>query len=111
MTTASAPTLHTIRGSRYGGAWEAAEVLSVADSGLETRGDITGYVVIRSTVSRVTQLVRSDEIFASEAEARAAAKALRAPRRPRQTQPLYGDFAWVAAFNGIRTDGSGKVAR
>lgn len=35
----------------------------------------------------------------------------RAPRRPRHRQPLYGDYAWVAAWNGIATDGSGRVNR
>ncbi len=36
----------------------------------------------------------------------------RQPRRPRRTaQPLYGDYAQLAAFNGIRTDGTGRRAR
>lgn len=35
----------------------------------------------------------------------------RAPRRPRQPRPLYGDFAQLAAFHGITTDGTGRVNR
>lgn len=40
------------------------------------------------------------------------AKAPRAPRRPRRPRPaLYGDFATIAAINGIRTDGTGRRIR
>lgn len=35
----------------------------------------------------------------------------RKPRTARKPQALYGDFAQLAAFSGIRTDGSGKVNR
>jgi hypothetical protein len=39
-------------------------------------------------------------------------RAPRAPRRPRQARPaLYGDYAQLAAFSGIATDGSGRVNR
>lgn len=32
------------------------------------------------------------------------------PRPARQPQPLYGDFAQLAAFRGLRTDGTGRRA-
>lgn len=41
---------------------------------------------------------------------KAIASAPRRPRRPRTPQPLYGDFAYLAAFNGIATDGTGRKA-
>jgi hypothetical protein len=43
----------------------------------------------------------------------AARKAARKPipRRKRVAQPLYGDMACFAAFNGITTDGTGRKAK
>ncbi len=34
----------------------------------------------------------------------------RAPRVKREPVALYGDVAWIAAMNGIRTDGTGRKA-
>jgi len=33
------------------------------------------------------------------------------PRRKRVAQPLYGDMACFAAFNGITTDGTGRKGK
>ena len=49
----------------------------------------------------------------ADVEAHRAARAAE-PKRPRvkrQPQPLWGDLAAIAAFNGIRTDGTGRSAR
>lgn len=34
----------------------------------------------------------------------------RKPRVARTSQPLYGDLRWVAAINGLKTDGTGARA-
>ena len=48
------------------------------------------------------------EAAARKAARKAAAKANPAPKRT--NRPLYGDFALMAAFNGITTDGTGRKA-
>jgi hypothetical protein len=55
-----------------------------------------------------TEYVRVD---VCDAHASSLAKAPRKPRQKRQPQPLYGDMAWLAAINGVRTDGTGRRAR
>ena len=46
-----------------------------------------------------------------EAAARKAARKAAAKANPKRTaRPLYGDFALMAAFNGITTDGTGRKA-
>lgn len=36
---------------------------------------------------------------------------IRRPRQPRRPQPLYGDLRWMAAINGISSDGTGRKNR
>jgi len=105
-------TLHALSGTRYVGAFENARVVDASDveaHGLELRGDPAGFVVVIGDRSRY--VTRTEDLFPTEEAARAAARARRAPRRPRRQVALYGDFAQLAALNGIRTDGSGRRAR
>jgi len=74
-------TVHVLRGSKYAGAWELAEV---------GEADENGYRQIIDTRKR-SWFARDEDAFATEADAKAEAKARRAPRRPRQEAPLYGD--------------------
>lgn len=103
-------TAYVIRRSRYVGAFEQATIRPAfehPDVKGATEGD--GFVTVTSADGCMT-IAADTDIFDTEAEARAAAKANRKPRQPKQMQPLYGDFAQLAAFNGIRTDGSGRKA-
>lgn len=92
-------TVHLLRGSKYAGEWT---ITATEDAG-------NGWLWIMDGKLRTS--ARPEDIFTSEAEARAAGRGRRKPRQPRQMQRLYGDFAQLAAFHGIRTDGSGKVNR
>jgi len=49
-------------------------------------------------------------VIAAQVEAKERRRARAAQRRanPPAPQPLYGDLRWVAAFNGIATDGTGR---
>jgi hypothetical protein len=87
-------TIYVARGARYDGAYEIAQVIERAD----------GWIQIRMTGGSLW-FIRPEHAFATESEAREAAKSRRQPRR--QRVGLYGDFAALAAFSGIRTDGSG----
>lgn len=93
-------TVHIARGARYDGAWTLTEV---------GPADAAGWMAIRD--GRCAWFVKAEHIFGTEELARAAAGRRRAPRRPRQPQPLYGDYAQLAAFHGIATDGTGRVLR
>lgn len=108
-------TAHIANGTRYGGSWPTClpmtEALAAEHSIVLPKGaDPSAYVLLLD--GRTTWTARADDVFATEAEARAACKARRQPRRPKPQGPaLYGDFAMFAAWNGIATDGSGRVNR
>lgn len=94
-------TVHLLRGSKYAGCWTLATV---------GEPDAHGWRAITGT-DRCEWFTRGEDAFATEADARAAAKARRKPRSPKTAQPLYGDFAQLARLNGIATDGTGRVNR
>ena len=118
MTTSASTTVHVLHSSRYVGAFHDAVVVPASDPshGLELRGDVAGFVVVTgasqpgSTV-RCSVVAAEGDVYASEEEARTVAASRRRPRRSRTARPLYGDFAQLAALNGIRTDGSGRRVR
>lgn len=93
-------TTHVLRGSKYMGAFEIAEIVSETD----------GWVQFKTT-DRVTYSAQPGDMFTTEAAAKAEGKSRRKPRQARTPQPLYGDFAMLAMFSGIRTDGTGRVNR
>lgn len=89
-------TVYIVRGAKYVGAFDVVHAEEVAD----------GWVSIRyGNDGRCEWFARPEDTFATEAEARECARSRRQPRRQRPA--LYGDFAMLAAFSGIRTDGSG----
>ena len=92
-------TVHLLRGSKYAGEWKLTSVEA---------HDGTWVKITDGGASWFTQ---EADAFATEAEARAEAKNRRAPRKARTARPLYGDFALLAQFHGIATDGSGRVNR
>jgi hypothetical protein len=94
-------TVHVLHGSRYVGAFANATVTAHEDG---------VHSLVRSADGSQVYAAAGD-MFATEAEAREVAKARRKPRTQRQPQALYGDFAQLAAFHGLRTDGSGRKAR
>jgi hypothetical protein len=95
-------TVHLLNGTRYAGAWTVTWVITEADAPVDAW--------FRIFADRRMWSSRMADVFASEAEARAEARSRRAPRRSRQPEPLYGDYAQLAAFHGIRTDGTGRRA-
>lgn len=95
-------TVHLLNGTRYAGEWTIDRVWEQG----EHPG---GYFRIAGTGGQWS--TRMDDVFATEADARAEARNRRQPRRARQAQPLYGDFAQLAALHGIATDGTGRRNR
>lgn len=109
MTETTTTDVHVLRGTRYLGCWQDPTIRPAGEVP-EVRGDAAGWLAV--TDARGTMaLARPEDLFDTEAEARAEAKARRQPRRPRQARPLYGDYAQLAAFVGIATDGSGRRNR
>ena len=100
MELTAGTTVHLLRGTQYAGAWTLTEVGAP---------DANGWQAIADGGRR--WFTQAADAFATEEEARAAGRARRQPRRVRTAQPLYGDFAMLAAFNGIKTDGTGRNAR
>jgi len=100
MELTAGQTVHLLRGTQYAGAWNLTEVGAA---------DANGWQAIAGGGRR--WFTQAADAFATEAEARAAGKARRKPRTVRTAQPLYGDFAMLAAFSGIKTDGTGRNAR
>lgn len=92
-------TVHLLRGSKYAGAWTLASV----------EAHDAEWFAITDTRGR-QWFARESDTFATEAAAKAEATARRAPRKPKAARPLYGDFAQLASFSGIRTDGTGRKA-
>ena len=92
---------HIARGARYAGVWNVTSA--------EPTDGYPGWVTI--IADRGQWMVELTDCFATEDEARAAVRARRRPRRPRRPQPLYGDFAQLAALHGIATDGTGRRLR
>jgi len=91
-------TVHILRGSKYAGPWTISEA-----------GDPDGDGWREISDGHRRWFARDVDAFTTEAEARAEARNRRQPRRTRQPQPLYGDFAVIAMLNGIRTDGTGRL--
>ncbi len=115
--TSTAPIpgpVHIANGTRYGGRYEQATPLTaeVAEERSIRLGkcDPADYVLVVAA-NGAYNTAHVDDVFASEEEARAACRARRKPRQPKTVQPLYGDFAQLAAFVGVRTDGTGRRAR
>lgn len=48
---------------------------------------------------------------AYQAEVTARRSAAQRNRKPRTLQPLYGDYAQLAAWHGVATDGTGRTNR
>jgi hypothetical protein len=97
MTTT---TYHALRGTKYsGGGWTPTGATQTTSDGAE-------WLEIKA--DGATWFARACDLFATETQARAEARSRRAPRQVRTPQPLYGDFAQLAALNGIRTDGTGR---
>lgn len=93
-------TVHLIRGTKYAGQWTITEAIDNGDGWVQIKGDGCMW------------FTREADCFDTEAEARTVATSRRKPRGARTPRPLYGDFAMLAAFSGIRTDGTGqRVAR
>lgn len=93
--------VHLLRGTKYAGAWEISTV---------GPANADGFRAITST-DGASWFTRDQDAFATEGEARSAAKARRKPRQARTPQPLYGDFATVAMLNRISVDGTGRIVR
>lgn len=93
-------TWYLLNGSKYAGEWAITETGELAEG--------STYFMIKA--DRVCWSTRLADCFETEAEARAEGKARRKPRQPKRTQALYGDYAQLASFHGIKTDGSGKRA-
>lgn len=91
-------TVHLLRGSRYAGAFHVDEIRANGTDGWF-------HVVDGRVQSGATRI---EDVFPTEGEARAAARTRRKPPTRRERPALYGDFALLAAFNGIATDGSGR---
>ena len=89
MELTAGTTVHLLRGTQYAGAWTLTEVGAP---------DANGWQAIADGGRR--WFTQAADAFATEEEARAAGRARRQPRRVRTAQPLYGDFAMLAAFNG-----------
>ena len=108
MDLTAGTTVHLLRGTQYAGAWTLTEVGAPDANGWQA---ITSSPLPDRPYSGRGWITRAEDAFATEAEARAAGKARRKPRTVRTPQPLYGDFAMLAAFSGIKTDGTGRNAR
>ena len=100
-TEIAGTTVHIARGAKYAGAFEVAEATEAGDGWIAIRFRPAGMDI----EARCEWFTRPEDTFATEAEARECARSRRQPRRRRPA--LYGDFGWLAAFSGIRTDGSG----
>ena len=102
-------TIHVLHGTRYLGAFENATTRPASEVP-EARGNLDGWLQVTSS-GGCSVLARAEDLFDTETDARSEAKARRRPRQTRTAPALYGDFALLAQFSGIRTDGTGKVAR
>lgn len=93
-------TWHLLRGSKYAGVY-SIDSAELVDNGpwIHIHHDGRG--------EWHTQLA---DCFPTEAEARAEGKARRKQRQAKQPVALYGDFAQLARFHGLRTDGTGRKA-
>jgi hypothetical protein len=81
-------TVHLLRGSKYAGAWELAEVGEPDANGWQHLRTVDhGPMTVREWYSR------PEDAFASEAEARAEGRNRRAPRRQRQIAGEWGQAA------------------
>lgn len=94
-------TWHLLRGSKYAGTFAVVAAEPVDGGWIHITHGASG---------RGEWHTRTEDAFLTEEAARAEAKARRKPRTRRQPTALYGDFAFVAAINGIRTDGTGHRA-
>lgn len=92
-------TWHVLRGTKYHGTFHV-------DAATPSEGD---WYEVRD--GKVSWHLRLQDCYRTEEQARSAARALRKPRQPRTPQPLYGDYAQLAALHGLRTDGTGRRAR
>lgn len=81
---------HVLRNTRYLGAFDVAT--------LEPAGD--GWVTI-TTSDRVQLVTRPADMFATEAEARAEAKARRQPRRPNRVPVIAGEAGMAILLGRI----------
>lgn len=103
QATYNGRTLHLRSRSRSRGTCEQAEI--------REHDAKTGCFLVVDTASRVMAWYFPEEIHLTAADRDATCRALRKPRQARTPQPLYGDFAALAMFHGISTDGTGRVAR
>lgn len=105
-------TIHVLHGTRYVGAFENATTRPASEVP-EARGDLDGWLQVQSPRfgSSVSVLARPEDLFDTETDARTEAKARRRPRQTRTAPALYGDFALLARFSGVSTDGTGRRNR
>lgn len=96
-------TVHVLNRTKYAGAWNVSTA--------EAIDGYPGWATIVDADRGMRWNVLIADCFDTEAEARDAARARRQPRRTRQPVALYGDFAQLAAMNGISTDGTGRSSR
>ena len=107
-------TKHLLRNTKYAGEHNIIEATPAEDPSSANEG---WYHIrfqhgpVGAPLSVGEWFTRSIDAFDTEAEARAEAKNRRKPPTPRTPTPLYGDFAQLARWNGIRTDGTGRVNR
>ena len=97
-------TIHVLRGTKYQGSYAVTRVVRVTGDWVqfEFQG-AHGMTGVYST--------RPEDAFHAEDDARAEGRARRKPRqprRPRRGPALYGDYAQLAAFHRIATDGTGR---
>lgn len=101
--TVTGTTVHVLRGTKYAGEWNVTTAQQI--------DGYPGWVTITDAARGMQWNVELADCYETEAEAREVGRSRRRPRQARQARPLYGDFAQLAALNGIRTDGTGRRAR
>lgn len=100
-TLTAGTTVHLLRGTKYAGAWALTAVEPIRADGYH-----------RIYAGKVEWFTRPEDAYATEADAKAAARARRQPRTPKRTPVLYGDHAQLAALYGMRNaDGTGRARR
>ena len=83
-----------------------------AEITLRTR-PVAGLTAACARTECIAEVTRQHNAAVAEREElmRDRRRAAARDRVPRRQAPLYGDYAWVAVMNGVRTDGTGKAAR
>ena len=105
QTLAAGTTVHLLSASKYHGKYRLIEVAAPDANGWQHIKAAKFWSVknhagqVHSGTSVIEWHTRTDDAFATEADARSEAKARRQPRRQRMSG--YGDFGQLGAFLGV----------